>query len=151
MRECVMFIPHEMILKIFRVIYYCFHISSPHTQKRHVMSFIVCGSTYTHLNSRMSLPIFLENHKYVFPHNTAMQSENRGEMKNFLYSFFSRLLQTHKSPSHVLRNCCSCSFIPKNEQRRPKCSKCLESNTLQTMMKSQQNCNVGEGNFWVEL
>lgn len=69
-----------------------------------------------HLNSRMPLPIFLENHKYVHihtQHSTAMQSEKieaKWKILHRLVLLTTRLLQTHKSHSHVLRNCCSCSF-----------------------------------------
>lgn len=63
----VMFIPHEMILKIFQVIYYYFHNPYKSERARHtrVMSFIVCGAI--HLTQLDAIHFyFFESHKYVF-------------------------------------------------------------------------------------
>lgn len=102
----VMFIPHEMILKIFQVIYYYFHnhtkVSERDTHESWALLFVV---PYTWHSWMPFISISSKATNMCSQYN----QENKGEMKNFLLiSLTLRLLQTHKSLSHVLRNCCSC-------------------------------------------
>lgn len=87
----VMFIPHEMILKIFQVIYYCFHILHIHTQKRDTSWALLFAVACVHLNSWMPLPIFLEYHKYCMYTriNIAQQCNQKIEAK---WKIFHRLV-----------------------------------------------------------